>query len=71
MLLIGVVLFSGGAYALENKECAAIMGIVALIVSAFLLLIGGRGLAVACLKRLGSARGWLNLALATPAAFAA
>lgn len=72
VLLIGVVLFSGGAYALENmKEGAAIMGIVTLIMSAFLLLIGGGGLAVACFKGLGSARGWLNLALATLAAFAA
>lgn len=72
ILLIGVILFAGGAYALENmKEGAAIMGIVVLILSAFLLLIGGGGLAVACLKGLGSARGWLTLALAAVASFAA
>ena len=72
ILLIGVALFSGGAYGLEPlKEGAAIMGILALIVSAFLLLIGGGGLAVACFKGLGSVRGWLNLALAALVAFAA
>jgi hypothetical protein len=72
MVLIGIALFSGGAHALENmKEGGAIMGIVVLIVSGFLILIGGGGLAVACFKGLGSARGWISLLLAALAGLAA
>jgi hypothetical protein len=72
ILLVGVVLFAGGAYALDNlREGAAMAGIVVLIVSGFLLLIGGGGLAIACVRQLGSARGWRNLLLAVFAALAA
>lgn len=71
MLLIGIALFLGGAYALENMQGgAAMLGVVVLIVSGFLILIGGGGLAIACLKELGSARGWLSLSLAALAGLA-
>jgi len=72
MLLIGIALFGGGAYALGNmKDGAGMMGIAVLIVSGFLMLIGGGGLAIACIKGLASARGWLSLGLAVLAGSAA
>ncbi|PWS36623.1 hypothetical protein DFH01_15910 [Falsiroseomonas bella] len=66
LLLVGIVLFAGGAYALETlKEGAALMGIAVLILSGGLILVGGGGLAVSCFRALGSVRGIRDLGLAT------
>lgn len=65
LLLIGLALFAGGNYAVENlQEGKALMGIAVLILSGFLILIGGGGLVVGVIKTLGSARGWGSLILA-------
>lgn len=54
LLLIGILLFAGGSYGLDHwREGAAIGAMALLILSGFLLLIGGGGLAVACMKDLG------------------
>jgi hypothetical protein len=68
VLLVGIVLFAGGAYALESlKEGGALMGIAILILSGCLILVGGGGLAVSCFRNLGSARGIRDLGLAAMA----
>jgi len=71
ILLIGIALFAGGSYALDNlREGGAIMGILVLIVSGFAMLIGGGGLAVAGIKGLGSTGGRLTLILAVASGLA-
>ena len=58
LLLIGIVLFAAGSYGLDHlKEGAAIGAIALLILSGFLLLIGGGGLAIATIKNLAGRQG--------------
>ncbi len=72
ILLVGIALFAGGSYALDNlREGGAILAIVILLVSAFAMLVGVGGLAVACIRGLGSAGGRWSLLLATVAGLAA
>lgn len=53
ILIVGLLLFGVGAVVLERlREGAAILAILGLIVSGFLILIGGGGLAVAIIKEL-------------------
>lgn len=72
ILLVGIALFAVGTYITENfREGAAMTGILVVIVSGFVLLVGGGGLVVGCIKGLGSAGGWRSLIFAALAALAA
>lgn len=58
ILLAGIVLFAVGGLALENlREGPAMMAIVGLVVSGFLILVGGGGLVVALIKELADGFG--------------
>ncbi len=58
LLLIGILLFAVGNYAVENlREGKALAGIFVLVLSGGVILVGGGGLAVACIKALGSSHG--------------
>jgi hypothetical protein len=68
LLLLGLLLFPAGGYMLEHtKEASAMTGVLVLLVSGFLLLIGGGGLAVALIQELGTASGVRILLLAVAA----
>ena len=72
ILLVGIALFAVGGYTADNfREGAAMTGLLVVIVSGFLLLVGGGGLVVGCIKGLGSAGGWRSLLFAVLAALAA
>lgn len=72
ILLVGIALFAVGAYIADNfREAVAMTGLLVVIVSGFLLLIGGGGLVVGCIRGLRSKNGWLSLLLATLAALVA
>ncbi len=71
ILLVGIVLFSIGTYITDNFHAAmAMTGLLIVIISGFLLLVGVGGLAIGCIKGLGSAGGWRSLLLALIAALA-
>lgn len=58
LLLAGIALFTGGSYALDHlREGAALGAIAVLLISGFLILIGGGGLVIGCIKNLGHTRG--------------
>lgn len=72
LLLVGIALFALGTYIADNfREGAAMTGLLVVIVSGFVMLVGGGGLVVGCFKSLGSAGGWRSLILAALAALAA
>lgn len=72
ILLVGIALFAMGTYIADNfREGTAMTGLLVVIVSGFVMLIGGGGLVVGCIKGLGSAGGWRSLLLAVLAALAA
>jgi|GEM_PF-2433062 len=72
ILLVGIVLFAAGSHITDHyREATAMTGLLVVIVSGFLLLIGGGGLVVGCIKGLGSAGGWRSLLLSVVAALAA
>lgn len=72
ILLVGIALFAVGAYIADNfHEAMAMTGLLVVIVSGFLLLIGGGGLVLGCVRGLHSKGGWLSLLLATLAALVA
>lgn len=72
ILLVGIALFAVGTYIADNfRETTAMTGLLVVIVSGFVLLVGGGGLVVGCIKGLGSAGGWRSLLFAALAALAA
>ncbi len=69
IVLLGVLLFAGGAHIADNfHEAAAMTGLLVVLVSGFLLLVGVGGLVVGIIKDMGSANGWRNLLIAALAA---
>lgn len=72
ILLAGIGLFALGNYMADRfYESTAMTGLLIVIISGFVMLIGTGGVVVGCIRGLGSARGWLNLILAALAAAAA
>jgi hypothetical protein len=71
ILLTGIAFYAFGAYALDNMQQGnAILAVLALIISGFMILIGGAGIVIASFKELGTGRGWFKLAAAIIAGLA-
>lgn len=71
IILLGIALFAVGTYLADNfREAMAMTGLLVVIVSGGLLLIGCGGLVVGCIRSLGTAAGRLSLILAVVAALA-
>lgn len=69
IFLVGAVLFVAGTYVADTfREATAMTGLLVVVIGGFAMLIGAGGLVVGCVKRLGSAGGWRNLAFAALAA---
>ncbi|MHB2170174.1 hypothetical protein [Alsobacter sp. R-9] len=72
ILLIGVALFVLGTYVSDNfREAKAMTGLLLVIVSGFMMLVGVGGVVVGCIKNLTTTSGWRCLFFAALAAFAA
>ena len=72
ILLVGISLFAVGAYISDHfRGAMAMTGLLVVLISGFLLLVGGGGLFVGCIKDLGAASGRRGLLFAALAALGA